>query len=220
MAAHTGQEGRGISGRSGQRRGGRACASAGFSLIELLIALALVVIMYVMYLSAGSQHFQTKQKKACQKNLQNAYVALKTYSIENGDRFPFSLNAATAETPLSQLVPRCTTVTELFICPGSKDKVPPRAKPFANAKISYAYYMGRDATQSAQMPLMSDEQVNANGKSAGQALFSADGDSPGNNHHKYGGVILFCDGNAQLSGTNAAMPLPLGPGVTLLNPKP
>lgn len=220
MPAHAGQYTRRLSGKSRSRRSRRTCGPAGFSLIELLITLALVVVMYVLYLSAGSQHFQTKQKRACQKNLQNAYVALKTYSIENGDRFPAAFDAATSEVPLSLLIPRCTTVTKLFICPGTKDKVPPQAKPFADAKISYAYYMGRDTTQPAQMPLMSDEQVNTNSKSAGQALFSANGETLGNNHHKYGGVILFRDGTAQLSGTNAATPLPLGTGVKLLNPKP
>ena len=67
---------------------------------------------------------------------------------------------------------------------------------------------------------MSDEQVNTEAKRIGEALFSVDGEAPGNNHKQYGGVILFCDGSAQLSGTNAQVPLPLGRGVRLLNPKP
>ncbi len=191
-----------------------------FSLIEMLIALALVVIMYVLYLSAGSQSFQTRQKKACQKNLQNTYVALKTYSLENGDQFPVVPGATSSEVPLSLLVPRCTTVTELFMCPGTKEDPPPPAKPFANSRINYAYYMGRNARLGPQIPLMSDEQVNTNAKLAGQALFSPDGKGLGNNHSKFGGVVLFCDGSAQVSGTNADQALPLGPDVILVNPKP
>ncbi len=66
------------------------------------------------------------------------------------------------------LLPRYTTVTESFICPGTDDKTPPQARPFGKAKISYAYYMGRNAAQPAQWPLMSDEQVNADAKNAGR----------------------------------------------------
>ncbi len=71
-----------------------------FSLIELLIAVALVVIMYVLYLSAGSKNFQTKQKQACPENLQNTYMALKTYSVENTEQFPLATEAATSEDAL------------------------------------------------------------------------------------------------------------------------
>lgn len=203
----------------GKGRGRYLPRRGAFSLIELLIAVALVVIMYVLYLSAGSQSFQAKQKQACQKNLQNAYVALKTYSIESDQRFPTLGQAETSEEPLGLLVPRYTTATEFFVCPGTKDEPPPPAKPFGKSRISYAFYMGRRADQGPQVPLMSDEQVNTDGKHVGQLLFSADGEGPGNNHHKFGGVVLFCDGSAQLSGTNASVPLPVGPGVTLLNPK-
>ena len=191
----------------------------GFSLLELLIVIALLVTMYVLYLSAGSQNFQAKQKQACRKNLQNTYMALKTYSIETADQFPMVADAARSEEALGFLVPRYTTVTESFICPGTKDKPPAAARDFSNSKISYAYYMGRNSLQGSQMPLMSDEQVDTQAKPVGQLLFSADGKGRGNNHNKYGGVILFCDGSAQLSGTNTSVALPLGSGVTLLNPK-
>lgn len=195
-------------------------AGSAFSLIELLIAVAIVVILYAMYLTAGSQKAKTKQKIACQKNLQNAYIALKTHSLGNTNQFPFLSDASTAEAPLGLLIPRSTTVTEYFICPGTKDKVPPAAKPFGKSRISYGYYMGRTALQGPLTPLMSDEQVNTNAKAPGQALFSADGKGLGSNHDQYGGVILFCDGSTQISGTNTSKALPLGQGVTFLNPKP
>lgn len=194
--------------------------AAAFSLIELLIAVTVVVIMYVLYLTAGSQQRQAKEKTACAKNLQNAYVALKTYSVENADHYPAVLAATSSEVPLGLLIPRSTTMTELFICPGSKDKIPPQARPFGRSKISYAYYMGRNATHGPTVPLLSDEQVNTEAKQAGEPVFSTNGKGPGNNHHKFGGVVLFGDGSTQTSDTNAAFPLLLTPGVTLLNPRP
>jgi len=67
---------------------------------------------------------------------------------------------------------------------------------------------------------MSDRQVDANPKLLGQPLFSADGKKPGNNHNKYGGNIMFCDGNVQTSPASSAFNLTNAPNVVLLNPKP
>ncbi len=176
--------------------------------------------MFTLYWSAGSRNFQTKQKAACERNLQNIYVALKTYSIDNHDKLPFLTNALTSEPVLSQLIPRYTTGTEYFICPGCKDSPLPDAQPFASRKISYAYYMGRTAKDGADQPLLSDRQVDTNSKTAGQPLFSTDGKKPGNNHNKYGGNVMFCDGNVQRSHTNSDFNLTNAPNVVLLNPKP
>lgn len=191
-----------------------------FSLIELLIVMAIIVILYFMYFSAGSQSFQQKQMKVCQKNLQMVYVAMKTYAQENESMFPVLPDAATSEAPLSLLVPRYTTSTEYFICPGSGDSAPPPAQPFTKSRISYAYYMGARPGDGASQPLMSDEQVDASAKTNGAPLFSADGEGAGNNHNKFGGVILFSDGSLKTSDTNAEMPLPLNRDILLLNPKP
>jgi prepilin-type N-terminal cleavage/methylation domain-containing protein/prepilin-type processing-associated H-X9-DG protein len=194
--------------------------SAGFSLIELLVVMAIIIILFTMYFSSGARDYQVKKIAACQKNLENVYVAMKTYAQDNHDHLPGLIGARTSEEPLSQLAPRYTTGTEFFICPGSGDAQLPDAKPFADRRISYAYYMGRNVTDGADQPLVSDRQVNALSKPAGVLLFSADGKKPGNNHNKYGGNVMFCDGNVQASGPGAAFPLPCPPNIILLNPKP
>jgi prepilin-type processing-associated H-X9-DG protein len=121
---------------------------------------------------------------------------------------------------LSSLVPRYTTGTEFFTCPGSKDSKLPDAQPFETRKISYAYYMGHTVQEGADQPLLSDRQVNTNPKSTGQLLFSPDGKKPGNNHNRYGGNVMFCDGSAQSSPARSAFNLTNTPGVVLLNPRP
>jgi prepilin-type N-terminal cleavage/methylation domain-containing protein/prepilin-type processing-associated H-X9-DG protein len=192
----------------------------GFSLLELLIVVALIIVLFTLYWSGGSRAFQTKQLANCEKNLQNIYVALKTYAIANDGRLPVLANSTTSEPVLSQLIPRYTTGTEFFICPGGKDSALPEAQPFADRKISYAYYMGHKIDDGASEALMSDRQVDTNSKSQGQPLFSSDGKKPGNNHYKYGGNILFCDGNVQISPASSAFNLTNSPNVVLLNPKP
>lgn len=184
-----------------------------------MLAVTIVVVLYLLYLTGGAKNRQLKLKTACQKNLQNTYVALRTYAVENREAFPVT-TAPTAEGPLSLLIPRCTTSTELFICPGSDDKVPPKAQPFDDRKISYAYYMGRRADAGPDVPLLTDEQVNTESKQLGQLLFSDTGTGPGSNHDRFGGVILFTDGSTRVTDTNAPISMELEPGITLLNPKP
>jgi prepilin-type processing-associated H-X9-DG protein len=193
---------------------------AGFSLLELLIVAALLIVMYTLYFGGGSRSFQTRQIAACEKNLEDMFVALKTYSTDNDGKFPFLANAQTSEPVLSQLIPRSTTRTEFFICPGSNDKALPDAQPFAGRTISYAYYLGHTAADGADQPLVSDRQVSTNSKSAGQLVFSPDGKKPGNNHNKYGGNVMFCDGSVRSIPARAAFDLTNAPGVVLLNPNP
>ena len=190
-----------------------------FSLIELLIVMVLMIIMYVMLYGPGTKNVQAEKKAACASNLQQVYVALKIYAADHGGRYPLLEGAATSEAPLSLLVPKYTTLTEYFICPGSGDAELPSAEPFAEKKISYAYYMGLTDAAAGGQPLMSDRQMNNRAKSKGQAVFSPDGKKPGNNHRKYGGIVLFCDGRAVELDPKADRDLPCPEGVKLLNPK-
>jgi prepilin-type processing-associated H-X9-DG protein len=57
-------------------------------------------------------------------------------------------------------------------------------------------------------------------KTPGQKVFSLDGKKPGNNHNKFGGNFLFCDGNVQYTPAQLAFALSSATNVVLLNPKP
>jgi prepilin-type N-terminal cleavage/methylation domain-containing protein/prepilin-type processing-associated H-X9-DG protein len=195
-------------------------AVRGFSLIELLIVMVLIIVMFTMYFGGGSRGFQTRQIAACAKGLDTMYIALKTYSLDNGGTFPALPGAQTSEPVLSLLIPKATTSTGCFICPGSKDKPVPDAESFATRKISFAYYMGESTAGGPGDPVVSDRQVNTNSKTAGQPLFSPDGKAPGNNHDKYGGNVLFCDGSVRSSPPAAAFDLTNAATVVLLNPNP
>jgi len=193
--------------------------AGGFSLIELLVTLAILLILVTMIFGFGSRRNQTAQKTKCQANLQKMYVALQIYSNEHAGKFPLVTNAHTSEDALDVLVPRYTADTAVFICPGSKDRPLPAGASLRRGRISYAYYMGRSIADGGSV-LASDRQVNTEAKLSGQPVFSQDGKFPGNNHHRYGGNFLFGDGNTQSSQALSRRPLPLGTNVVLLNPKP
>jgi prepilin-type processing-associated H-X9-DG protein len=187
--------------------------------VELLISLGLLIALWALYWGFGSPSNQRRQKVTCQSHQQKIHVALEIYAHDHGGTFPLEPSAKTSEEALDGLVPKYSVDTSIFICPGCKDSELPGAQSFRKSKISYAYYMGRRGAN-AHDPLLSDRQVNTLAKEQGENAFSPNGRPPGNNHHKYGGVVLFCDGHCESSPARVRFPLPLGGEVKLLNPKP
>ena len=190
-----------------------------FSLIELLITTAILIILYTMLFGFSARQNQIRQKTKCRSNLQKMYVSLQIYANDSRGLFPAATNAQTSEDVLAVLVPRYSADNSIYICPGGKDSKLTPGESLRNARISYAYYMGRSETNNGDV-LMSDRQVSTAAKVVGELVFSDNGKKPGNNHHKYGGSFLLCDGSMNSSASILAIPLPLVTNVVLLNPKP
>jgi type II secretory pathway pseudopilin PulG len=194
--------------------------SDAFSYIELLVSTAIIGVAYTMVLGPNSELGQTRSKARCAHQLAQLHQSLVLYAAEHDAAFPATEGATTSEAPLSLLVPLYTTDTSLFICPGSKDAALPGAEPFAGRRISYAYYMGQKSNAAPDMPLISDAQANTGAKQAGDEVFSASGDAPGNKHRRYGGNVLCVDGRVETLAAKSPRAIPLPPGAALLNPKP
>jgi prepilin-type processing-associated H-X9-DG protein len=195
----------------------RSCAAA-FSLIELLIVLALMIILTTVYWNHGPSK-RDRELSACRHNLEKVYLALQIYSRDNSDKYPVVTNAVTSEEALAPLVPHYTSDTAPFICPSVGESSLPMGKTFADWKISYAYYMGRHGNDTDKA-LMSDAQVNTASKGVGATVFSENGRPPGNNHGKGGGNFLMGDGSVTSTTSNALFSIIVQPPVVLLNPKP
>jgi prepilin-type processing-associated H-X9-DG protein len=192
----------------------------GFSLIELLISTLIIMLMYFMMFGPGSKYGQARRKAACAANLAQMHMALSLFAAEHDGTFPVLIGAASSEAPLSELVPKYTTDTNIFVCPGTSTAALPGAQPFAHRRISYAYYMGLKQNDAPDAPLVSDAQVDVHAKRQGDATFSATGSAPGNNHRRYGGNVLFLDGHVETIDTVAPRDLVIPSGAVLLNPKP
>jgi prepilin-type N-terminal cleavage/methylation domain-containing protein/prepilin-type processing-associated H-X9-DG protein len=198
-------------------------SSAGFSLIELLVTVAIIAVLSAMMYGFASGKHQRNQKQLCADNLQKIYLALQIYANDFKSALPENTNAQTSEAALDLLVPKYSADTSIFICPGGRDPEIASGEPLTKHKISYAFYMGYQLPtneNTTPFALMSDRQINTEPKRAGEFAFSTDGKPPGNNHHKFGGNFLFSDGSVQNSPAQLAFPLATAPGIVLLNPKP
>jgi prepilin-type N-terminal cleavage/methylation domain-containing protein/prepilin-type processing-associated H-X9-DG protein len=196
----------------------RPC-SAAFSLVELMIVIAIIVVIWAMMFSFGSRSHQETESERCSDNLRKIFLSAQIYANDFG-AFPLATNAETSEPVLNLLVPRYTADRSIFICPGGRDPEIPSDASLTDYKASYAYYMGRGTNSGSGDFLMSDRQINTQPKNAGDQVFSLTGDSPGNNHSKYGGNFLFCDGNVQDVPPRTPFSLAFSNGIVLLNPKP
>jgi prepilin-type N-terminal cleavage/methylation domain-containing protein len=197
----------------------RAKLSRGFSLVELLVTLALMIVLATMLFGFSSAKRQRTAKQLCGDNLQKIFLALQIYANDSRGNFPRVTNAVTSEDALDLLVPKYSTDTSIFICPGGRDSAIPDSDSLRKHKISYAYFMGRRADQPTNM-LAADRLVDIAPKRIGELVFSANGKSPGNNHHKYGGNFLLADGSVTPSWAQLALPALDTNGIVLLNPKP
>ncbi len=197
----------------------RAKLSRGFSLVELLVTLALMIVLATMLFGFSSAKRQRTAKQLCGDNLQKIFLALQIYANDSRGYFPRVTNAVTSEDALDLLVPKYSTDTSIFICPGGRDSAIPDSESLRKHKISYAYFMGRRADQPTNM-LAADRLVDIAPKRIGELVFSANGKSPGNNHHKYGGNFLLADGSVTPSWAQLALPALDTNGIVLLNPKP
>lgn len=194
----------------------RPAGQFGFSLLELLLTCVIILILTTLYWSPNRASHQRALQSACRSNLQKLFIAMNIYATDHAGKFPVVPGAHTSAEALDPLVPRYTSDTSLFICPGSDDSAPPGGESIRKRTISYAYYMGRSSTN--QQVLITDRQIDTQAKAAGQLVFSPDGKAPGNNHRQFGGNFLFCDGHVELSSPKTGIPLELKPGEMLLNP--
>lgn len=193
--------------------------AGGFSLLEMMICVLLILVLTIIIGGGFGSEARKKTNAACQANLQKIYLALSIYENDNKGSLPFFKGATSPSEPLSLLIPKSTTTTEIFICPGSKNDPLPEGERFAARKISYAFYMGWSTNDAAGQIIASDAQVNDSPKSAGQPVFSANGHKPGNNHGKYGGNLLSGSGEVSASGPMASRDLQFPADVRLLNPQ-
>ena len=183
---------------------------SGFTLVELLVGMFIVVALYAVIVGPSREYLQRQKLARCAENLRKLHLTLTLYANEHDSAFPAADGARNSDEALAVLVPQYSSDRSIFSCP---------ATGHTGGQSDFAYVAGLRKDSPAAL-LASDAQVNAEPKRSGAKIFADAEGTRGGNHGKAGGNLIFTDGHAETIGTGAPRDLTLPPGARLLNPAP
>jgi prepilin-type N-terminal cleavage/methylation domain-containing protein len=193
----------------------------GFTLIELMCTLAILLILFAVSFGIGGKDRQKERQQQCRENQRLVHLALTVAANELGGPFPTAKDAADSDAVFQALVPRYSSRVDVFRCPGrTRDPFTGGSATSRTFRNHYAYAAGITSTAGPGQWLLSDAQVDTRPKAVGAALFSETDQGPGSNHGAFGGIVTFVDGHATFSPAKAAFEIQVPPGAAVLNPVP
>jgi len=156
--------------------------SKGFTFVELLIAIGIVVVLaFVLSLCLARQKHHTRER-ACVNNLKQVGVAFRTWTLDCGDSYPADVSVqhggAKEEVALGHVyfnflvMSNELSTTKILICPSDQEKsVAPKFNSDFN-DVNVSYFVGADAKDTfPQMFLSGDRNLAFENKPLPSGIF-------------------------------------------------
>lgn len=187
--------------------------SRGFTLIEVLIVLAVILTLAVAFLPAALRRAQARSCRInCTNNLKQIGLAFKTWAIDNNDSYPTevsvtlggAMEAALTNLPfIFQVMSNELSTPKILACPEDDRRV--CATNFSTmASTNISYFVGLDATDTNPACILSGDFNITNGMGLRAGILYATTNDPARwtpAQHKGYGNLLFADGSVQQGST-------------------
>ena len=82
---------------------------SGFSFVEILFAMLIVVTLYAVVLGPSKEYVQKQKLLRCAENLRKLHLTLSLYANEHDGAYPATVGARSSDEVFSLLVPRYST---------------------------------------------------------------------------------------------------------------
>ena len=178
---------------------------AGFTIIELAVAIAIIGILMSMLLPALGVAREKARRTVCLENLRQIGLGIAMYADGHNGRMPQDLASNPTLAGSFNLLSNVLNSARVFICPDDylliTRQKPKTGCPLIDTNIcmasSYSYSVGLTWHDQADSIIALDrmgKSVTAAGYTKG-ATWLGDGDSPVAPHKSVGGNVLFNDGH-------------------------
>ncbi|MBI5687691.1 MAG: type II secretion system protein [Verrucomicrobia bacterium] len=195
----------------------RRLRARGFTLVELLVVMAIIGVMAGMVMPQIAKAMEKIRRTACSNNLRQIGLALHAYAQDSDGRYPFTGSVGdSANKHFALLFPRWMNNETVFVCKSAAtrgyraDGVSEgsstggaRTDALKAGENCYAYAFGLGGPNTEDLPLACDQLAEA---SLSAQRWAKQGF--GGNHSDEGGNVLYLDGHVDflLAGTQGAWP--------------